>query len=131
MLAEPQLLFVYGTLRPGLAEAAGHLVDDLERAGTATVRGLLFDLGEYPGMVAGDGIVHGELLRVDDAARLAALDEYEGCGGPGPLFERHRTTVRLDTGEELTAWAYFYVRSVAGKERVPGGDYAAHRQREF
>jgi len=128
MPAEPQLLFVYGTLRPGLTEVAGHLVDDLERAGAATVRGLLFDLGEYPGMVAGDGIVHGELLRVDDAARFAALDEYEGCGGPRPLFERHRTTGRRDTGEEVTAWAYFYARPVAGREQIPGGDYVAHRR---
>jgi gamma-glutamylcyclotransferase (GGCT)/AIG2-like uncharacterized protein YtfP len=128
MSAEPLLLFVYGTLRPGLPGPAGHLVDGLERAGAATVRGLLFDLGEYPGMVAGAGLVHGELLRVGDPGRLAALDDYEGCGGPRPLFRRQLTTARRETGEEVAAWAYFYSRSVTGTVQIPAGDYAAHRQ---
>jgi gamma-glutamylcyclotransferase (GGCT)/AIG2-like uncharacterized protein YtfP len=124
----PRLLFAYGTLRPSLAGAARHLVADLVPAGTATTRGLLYDLGGFPGMVAGDGIVRGELLRLGDPAQLVALDAFEECGGPNPLFRRERTAALLATGEEVTVWAYFFARPLAGAPRIAGGDYLAHRR---
>jgi gamma-glutamylcyclotransferase (GGCT)/AIG2-like uncharacterized protein YtfP len=125
---EPDLLFAYGTLRPSLAAGRRHLVAGLVPAGAAAMRGLLYDLGGYPGMVAGDGLVHGELLRLSSPDELAALDAYEECGGPNPLYHRAVTLVRRENGEHAAAWAYFYARSVAGKTRIPGGDYLAHRR---
>ena len=123
---KPDLVFVYGTLRPGLAAATRHLVDDLEQVGSATVRGLLFDLGNYPGMIAGDGVVYGDLLRLGSPNRLSLLDEYEECGGPRPLFWRQRILARQATGEIVSAWTYLYARSITGAARIPEGDYATH-----
>jgi gamma-glutamylcyclotransferase (GGCT)/AIG2-like uncharacterized protein YtfP len=82
------LLFVYGTLRA----TAGHPMHAVLAAaataeGTATVRGRLHDLGEYPGLVldpAGDRVT-GELYRIHDPAVWATLDAYEGCGPDDPL----------------------------------------------
>jgi gamma-glutamylcyclotransferase (GGCT)/AIG2-like uncharacterized protein YtfP len=91
----------------------------------ATVPGVLLDLGDYPGLVAGAGIVHGELLRVVDPTRLAALDAYEECGGPKPLFRRERMVARRVDGTTVHAWAYRYARSPRGAV-IAGGDYAAH-----
>jgi gamma-glutamylcyclotransferase (GGCT)/AIG2-like uncharacterized protein YtfP len=125
---EPNLLFVYGTLRPSLAGGAGQLVASLVQAGAATMRGLLYDLGSYPGMVAGDGLVHGEVLRLSDPDQLAALDAYEECHGPNPLYRRELTIVRRENGEETVAWAYFYAGSVTEAKRIAGGDYLAHRR---
>ncbi len=125
---EPALLFAYGTLRPSLAGGAGQLVAGLVQAGAATTRGQLFDLGGYPGMVAGDGLVHGELLRLSDPEQLAALDAYEECGGPNPLYRRELAIVRRENGEETTVWVYVYARSVTGAPRIPGGDYLAYRR---
>ncbi len=125
---EPDLLFVYGTLRPSLAGGVRELVASLVPAGAATMPGLLYDLGGYPGMVAGDGLVHGELLRLSSPDELAALDAYEECGGPNPLYHRAVAIVRRENGEQATAWAYFYMRSVAGKTRIHGGDYLAYRR---
>ena len=124
-LPTPILLFVYGTLRPGLASAAAHaLVHDLERAGAATMRGVLYDLGPYPAMLRGDGVVHGELLCVHDAARLRALDAYEECGGPAPLFERIEGIARRADGVHVAAAAYLYVGPLGDGAIIPGGDYA-------
>jgi gamma-glutamylcyclotransferase (GGCT)/AIG2-like uncharacterized protein YtfP len=127
MGAEAELLFVYGTLRPALA-AGGHasLVDDLEVVGLATVPGVLLDLGDYPGLIAGDGIVHGEVLRITDPARLATLDDYEECGGPDPLFRRGRMVARLGDGTTVDAWGYRAARPPLAAKVIASGDYLAH-----
>jgi gamma-glutamylcyclotransferase (GGCT)/AIG2-like uncharacterized protein YtfP len=124
---ETELLFVYGTLRPTLA-TGGHaaLVHDLEVVGTATVSGVLVDLGDYPGLSAGAGLVHGDLLRITDPARLLALDDYEDCSPPDPLFRRERTIARLADGATVEAWVYRYARPPAGAQVIVGGDYATH-----
>ncbi len=129
MAAEPDLLFVYGTLRPGLSSEGSRLVRDLESLGEATVRGVLYDLGDYPGMVVGDGLVHGDVLRVKSMEQLAALDTYEECDRPAPLFHRIVTTARSRDGSECMAWVYVYAREVADATRIDHGDYAAWRSR--
>lgn len=122
---DPELLFVYGTLRPSLAVGEhSRLVHALEVVGTATVPGMLLDLGNYPGLVAGEGVVHGELLRVTDAATLLAFDAYEECGGPEPLFRRERMVASLGDGTVVRAWGYRYVRPPLGAPAITGGDYA-------
>ena len=50
--APPLPLFAYGTLRPGHAlTALAPLVDGLVWEGGASVSGVLYDLGPYPGAV--------------------------------------------------------------------------------
>lgn len=121
------LLFVYGTLRPSLAIGGpARLVHDLELVGAATVPGVLIDLGNYPGLIPGDGRVHGDLLRIPDPARLVALDAYEECGGPQPLYRRDRTVAHLPDGSTAAAWVYRYARQTTGARVIVGGDYAAH-----
>jgi gamma-glutamylcyclotransferase (GGCT)/AIG2-like uncharacterized protein YtfP len=123
---DADLLFVYGTLRPSLAAGeSARLVHGLDLVGPATTPGVLVDLGDYPGLIGGDGIVHGDLLRIADPARLQALDAYEECGGPAPLFQRERTVVRLPDGTTMGAWVYRYARPSRGAV-IAGGDYASH-----
>jgi gamma-glutamylcyclotransferase (GGCT)/AIG2-like uncharacterized protein YtfP len=127
MADDAELLFVYGTLRPMLATGRhADLVRDLEVVGLAMVPGVLLDLGDYPGLIAGDGLVHGELLRIDDPATLPALDDYEECGGPEPLFRRERMVARLGDGTVVDAWGYRYARPPLGARVIAGGNYAAH-----
>jgi len=75
--------------------------------GDATVRGTLYDLGAYPGLlVAGEhaGLVTGEVYALDPAredATLAVLDEYEGCAprdAPPHEYRRERVQVTLVDG---------------------------------
>jgi gamma-glutamylcyclotransferase (GGCT)/AIG2-like uncharacterized protein YtfP len=129
MPPSPDLLFVYGTLRPALATGwPGKLVGDLEVVATATVAGVLYDLGDYPGMLAGDGVVHGELLRIRDDERLAAIDAYEECGGPDALFRREAVQATCADGRRASAWAYFYNAPPGPASAIPHGDFAQHRR---
>lgn len=123
----PEHLFVYGTLRPRLATGlVRELIAHFQPAGSATVRGLLYDLGSYPGLVPGAGIVHGDLLRITNPGHLAVVDDYEECGGESPLYRREPITACRADGSRVVSWTYFYNGSVDGLTPLPGGDYAAH-----
>ena len=128
--SEPIHVFVYGTLRPILATGEPRLlVEGLRNDGPAIVQGQLFDLGDYPGLVVGPGTVHGDLLVVDTVDQLVALDAYEECGPPNPLFIRERTTAQRTDGSRVAVWVYRYRLAVTDSKIIAGGDYARHMQR--
>jgi gamma-glutamylcyclotransferase (GGCT)/AIG2-like uncharacterized protein YtfP len=116
------LLFVYGTLRPGAA-MHGLIEGRVGVLGAATAPGRLVDLGAFPGLVdavSPDDRVRGELCRIpadDRDALLDVLDRYEG-----PRFERGIAEV---TGPEgaVEAWLYRWLGDATGRCVVPGGDY--------
>ncbi|MBX9591013.1 MAG: gamma-glutamylcyclotransferase [Hyphomonadaceae bacterium] len=122
-------LFVYGTL----LSTAGHrmgarLRREARLIGEATIRGRLYRITRYPGLVEGsdlDARVHGEvyLLR-SPAVALQWLDAYEGIV-PGTRnqneYERVQRSVCLTSGEHLTAWVFLYRESVARRHPIPGG----------
>jgi gamma-glutamylcyclotransferase (GGCT)/AIG2-like uncharacterized protein YtfP len=127
------LLFVYGTL---LTRARGELGADMRARlkkvstslGEATIPGRLFDMGTFPVMIAAaapSDIVHGEVLRLDDAESIFVwLDPYEGIT-PGHRrqgeYERVRRTVRLESGETLETWVYLYVAPATHLPRITSG----------
>jgi gamma-glutamylcyclotransferase (GGCT)/AIG2-like uncharacterized protein YtfP len=119
------LIFVYGTLRPGAA--AAHRMDGHGRwLGAATAAGSLHLLGAYPGMVVGEGIVHGALFAADDPeALLADLDIYEGCG-PEDIapheYRRARVTV-MQADQAHQAWTYLYNWPVGPDSLITSGDF--------
>jgi len=107
-LEGPDLLFVYGSLQRGerMFTELG-LERALEFVCDGTIRGNLYDLGDYPGAVAADGVVQGEVYRIKDPAILAALDEYEEfdpCNRQDSLFVRELIFVP----EAGPAWTYIY-----------------------
>jgi gamma-glutamylcyclotransferase (GGCT)/AIG2-like uncharacterized protein YtfP len=140
MTSAGQDLFVYGTLR----QAGGHamaqfLASQARRIGPGKVRGRLYDLGSYPGLVearAENEWVHGEIYELPQPAEtLAVLDRYEGCGPedrPPLLFERWAAPVVLPTGEVRSCWVYFYKGQVREDQWIVSGDYAdAGQQARF
>jgi gamma-glutamylaminecyclotransferase len=112
-------LFVYGTLKDPhrMAAVVGPHVH-MRVVGAGTVRGVLYDAGEYPALKlsasAGD-VVRGQLLELDDAA-LPRLDRYEGVDSG--LYVRQACDVRDDDGRVRAAWVYVYNRSVAALRRI-------------
>jgi gamma-glutamylcyclotransferase (GGCT)/AIG2-like uncharacterized protein YtfP len=114
-------LFVYGTLKD--PEALSRLLGDRDRwraVGTGAVRAVLFDLGDYPGLVesaAPDDLVQGQVIELTEPdVGLARLDSYEGVHDG--LYVRRELPVRLESGRNVTAWAYIYNRPVAGRRRI-------------
>ncbi|HVP28013.1 MAG TPA: gamma-glutamylcyclotransferase family protein [Myxococcota bacterium] len=122
-------LFVYGTLRPGLAPApVARLLDGARSLGAARIPGRLYDLGAYPGArlegEAGDEI-QGEVFWVPDlAARLPALDRYEGFDPAAPersLFVRTSCEARLADGSRIACAVYVVAEMPPAARRIASG----------
>lgn len=102
-LTEPRWLFAYGTLGPGgrACRSAGPWEPD-------AVRGRLFDLGPYPGLVDLDhpsaGWVEGHARAVSPTELVESLDPYEGVAEG--LFRREPAVSR--SGRQV--WIYVYNR---------------------
>ena len=128
-------LFVYGTLRPGLAPAAiAAVARTLLPLGPARVRGRLYDLGRFPAAVAdasADGWIQGELVVLGpDSPPLAWFDAYEGFDPTAPEtgpFRRESGSALDASGGEVPCWIYTYVRRLDERRRLPGGAWPARR----
>jgi gamma-glutamylcyclotransferase (GGCT)/AIG2-like uncharacterized protein YtfP len=128
-------LFVYGTLSPRHAppEIAA-AVRRLRPVGPASVRGRLFDFGEYPGAVLSRhsrSVIRGEVFELPgDAQTLTSLDNYEGFepGKPGSsLFVRRMWTVVMDDGTRMRCWVYVYNGDMRQAQPVRSGRYSRRR----
>jgi gamma-glutamylcyclotransferase (GGCT)/AIG2-like uncharacterized protein YtfP len=130
-----QYLFAYGTLQVGLApRAMAPTVAKLRPVGEGSVQGLLYDCGDYPGVVLNSpterkvfGTVF-ELPSGQDVWRV--LDDYEGFNPASPeasLFIRVLQAVQLKAGGTLECWVYVYNRSVDGARLVDSGVYRRRR----
>ena len=117
-------VFVYGTLKRGLALEAEMRRAGGKYLGPATIRGDLYDLGPYPAVVPGRGTVHGELYLVPKSG-LARLDRVEG-----DEYVRRRVTARCAAGSPVRAWAYFYRRRLGRARRLTQGRYPRVKSEE-
>jgi gamma-glutamylcyclotransferase (GGCT)/AIG2-like uncharacterized protein YtfP len=98
------LVFVYGTLRRGGVRAMPDLFPGSKFIGDASVRGSLYDMGEYPGLLLdeSDTPVVGEVYEVDDET-LSKLDDIEASA----YYLRRRVEVSVG-GQSMTCWVYVY-----------------------
>jgi gamma-glutamylcyclotransferase (GGCT)/AIG2-like uncharacterized protein YtfP len=109
-------LFVYGTLKRGGVGAARLAGAIFEGVATTATGFALYDLVEYPALVAmlEAGRVEGEVYQVT-LDQLAELDSYEGYPD---LF--HRELVPLADGSQAQAYL-MPARAVAGRPRIASG----------
>lgn len=130
----PELLFVYGTLRPPRPDSNPDdsryhplIAPYIQHVYSARLPGaVLFDLGPYPGARPGKGEVTGELLEIPSAA-LNIVDQIEGHPH---FFHREKAIVQLSEGEK-EAWVYFAPESLAaGQPQIPSGDWLARARGE-
>jgi len=133
--SEPRYLFVYGTLMTAAAAdypMARWLSERADAVGEGSIRGRLYQIKHYPGLVESDHLsdrVFGELFRLRDADTstvLAKLDDYEGCGPTAPrptLYVRVvRDIVRADQSN-VAAWVYLYNHPVTELRRIVSGRF--------
>ena len=104
-------IFVYGTLMEGEVRSSTTKQLCNGEARSASISGELADLGAFPGLIAGDGTVKGELYHLDQVySALQTLDSIEGFYGYGSddsLYIRTIVEVQTDEGTEW-AWTYMY-----------------------
>ncbi len=110
-------LFVYGTLMPG--EPNYRQIEDLvidHKPGT--IDGVLVDLGAFPALVPGEGIVKGVLLRMKREA-LKITDRIEGYHADRDrrLYVREGMVVQFEDGQEVVAWTYLFANSADVTDR--------------
>lgn len=109
----PAAFFVYGTLKRG---EINHrlLAPYLVSVEAARLAGSLYDVGEFPALLQGDGTVHGDLIRIDPDRLpdlLPVLDRLEECipdDDEASLYHRRVVTVTTESGVGETAFVYFY-----------------------
>lgn len=115
---------VYGLLRAG---ESGFAQFGLEEAfaplGPCTLRGQLYDLGAYPGLVEGKGQVIGEIFEVRDPSVIPRVDAFEDYWPEDPARSRYeRRKVRL-IEPDRDAWVYVLVLGVESARLIETGDW--------
>jgi gamma-glutamylcyclotransferase (GGCT)/AIG2-like uncharacterized protein YtfP len=117
-------VFVYGTLRRGGINDINRLHPAPLFVGATQVRGRLYHLGSYPGMMlGGDEWVQGEVYAIDPALE-PILDEIEDLGSH-PTDEYVKRQIQVDMeGRTLQCLVYeINPRYAIPRLRVPGGDW--------
>ena len=117
-------LFVYGTLKKGFSRH--HYLASARFVGVATMRGVLYDLREYPGaMLSDEGEVRGELYELNNAA-FGKLDIVEGIDQNNPdqgQFVRRLTEVQLTDKSVMRAWVYLLSTKPANARVIDDGNF--------
>jgi gamma-glutamylcyclotransferase (GGCT)/AIG2-like uncharacterized protein YtfP len=110
-------VFVYGTLRRGASQ--GFRMDQARWIGSGHVRGILYRIDWYPGLVreATGGAVVGDVYEVDDE-RMRDLDAYEG-------EEYRRVQVSVEGDASGVAWIWEWLGDVNEQQIIASGDWLA------
>jgi gamma-glutamylcyclotransferase (GGCT)/AIG2-like uncharacterized protein YtfP len=99
----------------------------LRLLGPCRIAGRLFDLGEWPTLVLGAGIAHGELFEVLDPSVFEVLDPFEnydpGDQGRSSYLRVRRRLIRPD----LEAWVYVASAVPPGVAPIASGSWYRHR----
>jgi gamma-glutamylcyclotransferase (GGCT)/AIG2-like uncharacterized protein YtfP len=105
----------YGTLMSdGHTKLHKKIKAGLIYKGPCTFKGVLYDLGRYPGLKPGNNQIKGELYEIIDNSLVAKLDEYEAHDNyDSSLPGFTRKLIEL-IEPRLTAWIYYYDGKVLG-----------------
>ncbi len=116
-------LFVYGTLMSGEVRH-GELSPYIESIEDGNMQGILYDLDYYPGIKTGEGLVHGELIKMNDVEsclnNIDSIEGFYGYGHKNSLYERTIVPVQTNQGVEW-AWTYVYSGHVEENIRIHSG----------
>jgi gamma-glutamylcyclotransferase (GGCT)/AIG2-like uncharacterized protein YtfP len=118
-------VFVYGTLLRG--ECRGRVLRCFPSTPGRIVGGLV-DCASYPGLVAGEGWVQGELVAVTDPVVMRELDGIEGFPGFGRgegLYRRTLVRVACEWPARPLAWTYRLEGDPARFPPIPNGSWRA------
>lgn len=144
--AKHEYILLYGSLcRDQPYHTSLGLDRSLKFMGVRSVPGILYDLGEYPGLVPGPGSVRAELYRINEIAVLSALDKFEEYDHALPNFCLYRRTTlqvprytnrfvqRFLKPRKIDAWIYLYNHSVDNRPKVDlpsWTDYKAEKDKK-
>lgn len=128
LVRDGDLIAVYGLLRAGESgfERFG-LAAAFRDVGPCLIAGRLYDFGRYPGLVAGEGVVRGEIFEVRDASVMPALDAYEDYWPDDPERSRYERVQVPLLDPRREAWVYRWIGSLDGARPIDSGDWFARQ----
>jgi gamma-glutamylcyclotransferase (GGCT)/AIG2-like uncharacterized protein YtfP len=126
------LLFVYGTLLQPGNSFADYIRQNCTYLSAGKLRGLLYDIGEYPGaIITGNtnSYIYGSIFKLHHPEEnLRVIDNYEGYGPEQDQPNLYtRSIVLIETDNDiLDAWIYLYNLPVDGLPQITLGNYAEY-----
>jgi gamma-glutamylcyclotransferase (GGCT)/AIG2-like uncharacterized protein YtfP len=138
-----EFLLLYGSLgsRESIHAELG-LDKALQRLGPREIHGSLYDLGKYPGLVLGPGVVVAELFKIRDLSVLLRLDEFEEYNHAKPeqsLFRRTtfplpkyrwRIANKLRRHPMIDPWIYVYNQPIDGKDKIEEPSWHEYKRKQ-
>lgn len=127
-------VFVYGTLRMGDSRHGVHSFIEVLHEEAYLKGHNLLDLGAFPGVVPGDGVVRGEVHLYDTLRVLDGIEGYREDDPKHSLYIREKVMVETPEGN-LQAYVYVFNTNQDNSRRViSSGDWFArddkHRARQ-
>ena len=112
-------IIAYGTLKKGQLRE-GLMPGDFVCNGY--IKGDLYDLGPYPGLVDGNGRVFCEVYSTENLVEdVRILDRIEGTDLNPPLYQRRIIPVECDDGKLRYGICYFYNGDFEGATKIANG----------
>jgi len=123
-LQPPSHIAFYGTLMSCFDTLEELDVRHLLRlVGPCAIGGRLFDLGDWPTLQPGGGVVAGEVFEVLDESVFAKLDPFEDYDPLAPLRSSYMRSAVWLLRPQLRAWLYVTNVPVAPEREIPGGSW--------
>ena len=134
MTNDPDVIFTYGTLRPGLGDRpeAQAFRATARHLGPATFQGQLYAIDWYPAAIDSNDpsdIIFGDLFEIGKAPDFFnKLDTYEGCSPAWPQPYEYIRVVRQVTFQTriIPAWVYLFNWQITDQARIRSGDFSDH-----
>ncbi len=133
---QKERVFVYGTLMKGFRNNDSYLGGKALFCGRGSLKGDLYHLPEnYPALIHGASIVHGEVYELYNSESRAGLDLLVGYREERDdnLYDRVRLMVELEDGQNLECWVYVYNDTEYARTEgihIPDGDWRAFAEKE-
>ncbi|MBD1387446.1 gamma-glutamylcyclotransferase [Mucilaginibacter rigui] len=125
-------LFVYGTLLQPGNPFAHYLSQYCTYISSGKLKGLLYDIGEYPGAILTDNTDHyiyGSIFKLHHPEEnLRVIDDYEGYGpeqSQPNLYIRSVASIETHNGF-INAWIYLYNLPTYRLPQIKSGNYAEY-----
>ncbi|AEO93771.1 gamma-glutamyl cyclotransferase [Bacillus phage G] len=131
-------IFVYGGLRKDLYNYERVLKGKTTSILNATIDGYtMLNLGDTPGIIAGDNTIVGEVMNINPSLYLQTLqllDRLEGYNpsqkGKSP-YHREIKKVKLEDGKEIDAYVYVYnVKQGINFPVIASGDWTSSSEKK-
>ncbi|MEH6442551.1 MAG: gamma-glutamylcyclotransferase family protein [Oceanospirillaceae bacterium] len=134
-IAKNDLIMFYGSLQRGeYPHISLKLSAKLEFVDNCTITGNLFDMGQYPACVQGEGVVHGELFKVTDSTVLETLDHFERYDAGNlqqSLYIREKVSLISPAKyaiDNINVWTYIYNQELINNIAIHHGHWLNYKQ---